>query len=152
MNKRLVLILAMTAALVLILFSVGTALAQDNPDAILGDWLTEKGTAGITIYKCGKEFCGKVSWLKEPKDKDGKDKVDDKNPDATKKTRPIMGMNLVWGFEYKGGNKWEDGAIYDPEEGKTYKCKMTLDGEKLNVRGYVGISLIGRTTVWSKKK
>lgn len=136
----------------LTLLLTGSALAvEGNPDAVLGQWLTQDGDAGIEIYKCGKEYCGKIVWLKEPKRPDGKDKIDDKNPDVSKQNRPLMGMNLVWGFEFKGNNKWEEGGIYDPKEGKTYKCHMTLDGNKLNVRGYMGISLIGRTTTWTRK-
>jgi uncharacterized protein (DUF2147 family) len=46
---------------------------------------------------------------------------------------------------------WEDGKIYDPKNGKTYSCKMTLEGNELKVRGYVGFSLLGRTTVWTRK-
>jgi hypothetical protein len=46
---------------------------------------------------------------------------------------------------------WSQGKIYDPKNGKTYSCKMTLEGNELKVRGYVGFSLLGRTTVWTRK-
>jgi uncharacterized protein (DUF2147 family) len=55
------------------------------------------------------------------------------------------------GFKFAGDNLWEDGTIYDPENGKTYRCKITLESpNRLNVRGFVGISLFGRTTVWTR--
>jgi uncharacterized protein (DUF2147 family) len=62
-----------------------------------------------------------------------------------------MGLDILSGFKYGGGNIWQDGKIYDPKNGKTYSCKMTLEGNELKVRGYVGFSLLGRTTVWTRK-
>jgi uncharacterized protein (DUF2147 family) len=62
-------------------------------------------------------------------------------------------MNLVWGFTHAGDNVWEGGSIYNPREGKTYKCKMTLENlDTLKVRGFIGISLIGKTNTWIRVK
>ena len=62
-------------------------------------------------------------------------------------------MNILSGFTHSGGNLWEGGQIYDPQEGKTYKCKMTLEtSDHLKVRGFIGISLIGRTNDWARVK
>jgi uncharacterized protein (DUF2147 family) len=55
---------------------------------------------------------------------------------------------MLWGFEYEGDNTWKKGRIYDPENGKTYKCKMKLEGATLKVRGSVGP--FGRTTEWTR--
>jgi uncharacterized protein (DUF2147 family) len=64
-----------------------------------------------------------------------------------------MGMINLWGFVYKGDNTWEEGHIYDPQNGKEYKCVITMkDKNKLNVRGFVGITLIGRTDAWTRSK
>jgi len=60
-------------------------------------------------------------------------------------------LDIVWGFKYKGKNRWVKGKIYDPDNGKTYSCKMKLVDNELKVRGFIGISLFGRTTVWTKK-
>jgi uncharacterized protein (DUF2147 family) len=136
--------------LLAIFFSPIHAFAQDT-DAIIGEWYTQGGKSTIDMYKCGSLYCGKISWLKEPFRKDGTDKVDTHNPDKSKRNRNILGMDIVWGFKYKGKNKWSGGKIYDPDNGKTYSCKMRLDGTKLKVRGYIGFSFIGRTTVWTKK-
>jgi uncharacterized protein (DUF2147 family) len=58
---------------------------------------------------------------------------------------------LLKSFEYTEGNTWEDGTIYDAENGKTYQCKLSMEGDnKLNVRGFIGISLMGRTDVWKR--
>ena len=107
----------------------GYAVAQEA-DAILGQWYTdpEKKDALVEIYKENDLYSGKIVWLKEPKNDDGTVKVDKNNPDETKRNNPTIGLNLVKGFTYKGNNKWAGGTIYDPNNGKTYKCKMTLDG------------------------
>jgi uncharacterized protein (DUF2147 family) len=59
----------------------------------------------------------------------------------------------MYNFKYDGGNVWSDGKIYNPEDGKEYNCKMTLEGPNtLLVRGYVGISLFGKTQTWTRVK
>ncbi len=127
-------------------------------DTILGAWLTEKGESKITIFKCGKDqdrVCGRITWLKEPNypahDKEaGKPKHDRENPDESKKGRPHMGMNNIWGFKYDG-EKWSDGKFYYIEEGKTYNCTMELETpNRLKVKGYIGMSLLGKTWKWSR--
>jgi uncharacterized protein (DUF2147 family) len=132
--------------------------AEQNGDIILGTWVTEGGKSHVEITLQSGHYEGHITWLKEPdypaddkQDMAGKPKVDRENPDSTLRTRSIIGLQLVSGFRYAGDEVWTDGSIYDPESGKTYRCKMTLmpDGS-LKVRGYVGISLFGRTTVWTR--
>ena len=79
--------------------------------------------------------------------------MDDENPDKAKRKEPIMGMQILRGFSYDAGDKdWSGGTIYDPKTGKTYSCTITKKGDKaIKVRGYIGISLIGKTTVWTKQ-
>jgi uncharacterized protein (DUF2147 family) len=146
-------------SLAIILMLASTAAAQ-KPDVIVGKWLVEEKDTQIEIYPCEGRFCGKIIWLKEPnypaddaKGMAGKIKVDRENPEASKRERPILGMNLVWGFTHSGENLWEGGFIYNPREGKTYKCKLTLENpDTLKVRGFIGISLIGKTTIWTRVK
>ncbi len=124
---------------------------SQSADAIVGKWLNKDKDAHIQIYKKGNNYYGKLVWLKNPT-ADGKAKTDTKNPDANLKSRPILGLEILNDFNYDDG-VWEDGSIYDPKSGKTYSCKLTLNGnDKLNVRGYIGISLIGRTEVWTRVK
>ena len=113
-------------------------------------WYNEEKTAKIQIYKAtdGK-FYGKIVWLKVP-DADGKPKVDKNNPDDKKKNNPLMGLILLKAFKKDGEKGYNDGTIYDPKNGKTYSCKITNKGDVLDVRGYIGFSWIGRTTVWTK--
>ena len=135
---------------VMIVFASAGAYAG-SPDAIIGDWYTAGETSVVQVYKCGDLFCGKITWLKNPKNEQGADKVDLKNPDEKLKVRKILGLEILSGFKYKDEHNWEGGKIYDPKNGKTYSCKMKMEGNELKVRGYVGFSLLGRTTVWTKK-
>lgn len=141
-----------------LLFAVGCFInnfAQDKTaeaDKILGVWVTGTGSAHIKITKYGdNKYGGKIIWLKEPNREDGSVKLDDKNPDESKRKNTIMGLNNLLGFTYSGKKEYEGGTIYDPKNGKTYKCVMTLvNDNQLNVRGYVGVTLLGRTEEWER--
>jgi len=130
-----------------------TMLAQ-SAEAVVGEWYTSEERAKIEVYNCGEAYCGKIVWLKEPNNPDGSTKLDKENPDETLRDRPIVGTNILQNLEYDGDGDYEDGEIYDPESGKTYSCLMRLkeDGKVLEVRGYIGISLMGRTEKWTKVK
>jgi len=134
---------------VLTLVTVNIA-AKAQTDQIEGLWYNDvkSGKILITRDKDGK-FYGKVVWLKEPL-KNGKPKVDELNEDEKLRSRPRLGLPVLYGFVKDGDNKYTDGKIYDPNNGKTYSCNMTFKGDKLDIRGYVGISLFGRTTTWTR--
>lgn len=124
----------------------GTA---QRANAIVGEWLTTEKDAIIEIFENGGRFYGKVVWMEETHI-DGKPILDTNNADKSKRNRPILGMNLLEDFEFTNGI-WENGTIYDPRNGKTYSCTIKKKGENvLEVRGYVGLSLIGRTVEWTK--
>jgi uncharacterized protein (DUF2147 family) len=128
-----------------------SAYAQDKADDIIGVWLTGgKEPAKIQIYRSGEKFYGKIIWLKNPTE-NGKQRVDANNPDKAKRSNPIIGLVMLNGFRFDGDDEWKDGDIYDPESGKTYSSYMYLkDKNTLKVRGYVGISLLGRTETWTR--
>ena len=126
------------------------AVLAQNGDAIVGKWLNASGEDQIWIYKKGDKYFGKLGWIKVP-DRNGKPKVDEKNPDPALKTRPVLNLELLKDFTFNGEN-WENGTIYDPKSGKTYSCKMTLKDNSLKIRGYIGISLFGRTEVLTRVK
>lgn len=126
---------------------------QNNADAIIGSWKNGEGTGIIQIYKNGEKYQGKITWLKEPNDPEtGKPKLDKKHPDEKNHNRPVMGLINMWGFNYTGTNEWTGGKIYDPKNGKTYSCKISMENNNtIKVRGYIGISMIGRTDVWTRQ-
>ena len=122
-------------------------------DKILGLWQTGSGKGRILITAYSDKFGGKLVWLRDPLDAAGKAKTDNKNPDPAKQKNPLIGLNNLLGFTYEGNGRYVDGTIYDPENGKTYKCVMTLEGDNtLKVRGYIGITMIGRTDTWTRVK
>lgn len=132
---------------------IAPASFAQNADAILGKWVNPSGEGQIQVYKKGNLFFGKLAWLKLPNDETtGQPKVDSKNPNAALQSTPLLGLEILKGFKHDGENVYEDGTIYDPKNGKTYSCKMTLDGNKLKIRGYIGISLLGRSEVWTRVK
>lgn len=137
-------------AIVLTILFAFTVSAQ-HADAILGRWLNPTGEGQIQIYKKGSKYFGKLVWLKVPYE-DGKPKLDKFNPDPALKSRPKLNLEVLKDFDYDGDNVYENGTIYDPKNGKTYSCKMTLKGDLLKVRGYIGISLLGRTENFTRVK
>jgi uncharacterized protein (DUF2147 family) len=149
------------AAVVVTLLTAFPALAGDG-DTILGVWATdpegEGGQAHIEITKTGGKYAGTIVWLEEPlylddeEDEDyGNPKVDKNNPDPALQSRPIIGLELMKGFVFDGKETWKKGTIYDPDNGKTYKCKLKIGDEgQLKVRGYIGFSMIGRTSEWTR--
>lgn len=113
-------------------------------DDILGTWVSEKADAKIQVYKQKEKFFGKLSWLKES------NLNDNKNPDPTKRSMPLIGLVMLRDFRFNG-SYWVDGEIYDPESGKTYSCVLKLKDGKLDIRGYIGISLFGKSTTWTRQ-
>jgi uncharacterized protein (DUF2147 family) len=135
-----------------ILSACGFVAYGQKADDILGSWANPSGEDHIVIYKKGNKYFGKLDWIKYPNDETGKPKTDKNNPDKKLRSRPDLGLELLKDFSFEGNNLYDDGTIYDPKNGKTYSCKMTLDGDKLNIRGYIGISLFGRTEIFTRVK
>jgi uncharacterized protein (DUF2147 family) len=139
--------------LVLTMWSGIAAVAQSHKaDDILGTWLNEEATGKIQLYKENGKYFGKVVWLKEPNDKvTGKPRTDVENPVEKLRSNPLVGLVNMRDFTFDGKEEWSGGTIYDPKNGKTYKCYIRFDSpNKLKVRGYIGVSLIGRSTFWTK--
>jgi uncharacterized protein (DUF2147 family) len=139
-------------SVLLFLFCISFAGLSQNKDAIIGQWINATGEAHVDIFKKGDRYFGKIVWLKNPKDEKGKVKTDINNPEQGLRSRPVLGLEILKNFKYKDG-KWTDGKIYDPKTGKTYSCNITPKGQsQINIRGYIGISLIGRTEIWKRVK
>lgn len=127
-------------------------LAQTNLDPLVGVWKNGEGTGMVQIYKKGEKYYGRIVWLKVPNNPDGTPRTDINNPDETLRGRSLKGLENLRDFVAKGDNKWEDGRIYDPKNGNDYACEMKLvDENTLEVRGYIGVSLFGRTDVWKRQ-
>lgn len=137
-----------------------TSAHAQSPDAIVGKWLDGEQKAQIEIYKADGKYFGKIVWLKEPtypaddkKGMAGRLKVDRENPDPARRNQPVLGLVILRNFVFANGNLWQQGQVYDPKNGKDYKCKLTLKPpDALDVRGYIGFSFIGRTDRWTRVK
>jgi uncharacterized protein (DUF2147 family) len=137
------------AVLFLMLLSRG-AIAQVRPDdRITGLWLTEEKDGRIQIYRTGNTYTGKLVWGNSVLDDHGNPKHDVYNPDPKLRSRTLQGMVMLTGLVYADG-KWEDGKIYNGLTGKSYSVVVTLKGNSLFLRGYIGLPLLGKTTVWQR--
>ena len=136
----------------LLAFVSTTSFMSDSPDDIVGIWKDGDGKGHVQIFKQQNKYYGKIIWLKDSKSTDGKPKVDRKNPNTSLRNRPIVGLVMLRDFKFDEG-EWTNGYIYNPSDGKEYKAYMKLkDRNTLAVRGYVGISLIGKTDTWIRVK
>ncbi len=135
--------------LLVIIFATLTSIfyAQNKADDVVGTYMTDKNEAMVEVYKTGTKYFGKINWTKTP------GKMDTNNPDAAQKTDKLAGKEILKSFDFNGKDTWHNGTIYDPKNGKTYSCKITRDDKgNLNVRGFIGVSLLGRTAFWIKVK
>ena len=123
----------------LLMFVSAVAYSQ----GVIGKWVTEGGDSQVEIYQNGDQLCGKIIWLKK-----GDGQLDVHNPDKSMQSRKLIGVNILTGLKKKD-DKYEGGKIYNPKNGKTYKCSIWLDGSNLKVRGYV--AMFYETQTWTKK-
>ena len=147
MKKKTMKQLIAVAAFLLTSFT--TTFAQ-QADVVKGVWLNHDKDAQVEIYKSGDKYFGKITWVKEMYEADGKTpKTDKKNSNENLRSRTILNMDILSGFTYDDG-EWTGGELYDPKSGKTYKSKMKIKGGNLEIRGYLGSPMFGKTTVWTK--
>ncbi|TGE13912.1 DUF2147 domain-containing protein [Hymenobacter elongatus] len=118
----------------------------------VGIWADETGESHIEIYRCGEKLCGRLVWLREPQESNtGRPKADLHNPDPSKRNMPLQNLTVLQNLRYNANSeRWEDGEIYDPNNGHTYSCYMSLTKDKLEVKGYIGFAIIGRSHYWSR--
>jgi uncharacterized protein (DUF2147 family) len=131
---------------------IGVALATRVLAATpVGLWYAEGGAAQVAVEPCGDALCGQVVWLRSPFDDDGCDLRDRYNPEPTLRRRRVIGLDILTGLQSGTDGIWTNGRVYDPGSGSTYTCQLALDGDdRLRLRGYVGIPLLGRTTTWTR--
>lgn len=124
---------------------------SQNKDVIVGKWMNKDANSHITIYHSAGKYLGRIVWLKEPNDAQGKPKMDKNNPDESLRKRPLLGTEILKGFTYTGNNTWEGGTIYDPRTGRTYSSRITLpNANRMDVRGFVGIAALGKTETFTR--
>ncbi len=139
----------MAALLVVSALAFALPATASEGDAILGIWLTPEKDGRFEIYRTeDNKYFGKIIGG------DGPEQFDTKNPDPALRARSLIGVNFLSDFTYDADKaQWVDGTIYDPNNGRTYDCKMWLDekdASRLNARGFLGISAFGRTEVFTR--
>lgn len=140
---------AFACVLYLSLIAVPPAGAQGQ--APVGVWLHANGRIRLEIAPCGDLLCGKLVWFRWPNDAQGQPLNDLKNPDPALRGRPLLGLTVLSGLRPVGEGKWEDGVIYNPDDGKTYHAQASFkDNDTLRVRAYVVLPLLGKTLIWSR--
>lgn len=115
-----------------------------------GTWLRQSGTSQIRISPCGQALCGKIVWLREPNDENGRPRKDAENPNPAMRNRPLMGTQVILNMRPAGDGKWE-GQVYKADEGKTYTGSMQMRGaDKLKLSGCVLGGLICKSETMSR--
>lgn len=138
------------------LLAVVPSAAHANDATPVGLWRTIDDKTGkekslVRITEVNGELRGTIEKLIREPNEDPNPMCDKCSGD--KKNKPVLGMMILNGLK-RDGKEWAGGEILDPNNGKTYKCKMSVDesGKKLNVRGFIGVSLLGRTQVWLREE
>ena len=134
-------------------FAPAAALAE----GVAGVWSTKEDKSRVEIKACENDdgkLCGAIVWLREPLNEAGEPKLDKNNPQENLRKRPLLGLPLLTGFEKTDDPAlWEEGEIYNPEDGEIYSSTLTLQSlDVLDVRGYVGIPLFGKSQEWKRVK
>ena len=133
---------------------VQKSFSQNNPDQIIGRWMSAENNLEVEIYKQGGNYNAKVVWIddKDDKSRPMNTRCDFRNPDETLRKRKIIGLVVMNDLTYNiENNDWEHGKIYDPHNGKDWNAKasLTKDG-LLRVRGYWGFQLLGKDILFRK--
>ena len=120
-------------------------------DEIIGIWWSEEKDGRVEIFKKGDKYYGRIDFIEENRNPDGSQPLRDlNNPNEALRNRVLLGTIILKDLKWTG-KRWEGGEIYDSKSGNTYSCfaKMQDDGT-LFFKGYIGISLIGRSTTWTR--
>jgi uncharacterized protein (DUF2147 family) len=140
------LLLLIVPTLLLTLAAPVAGVGDDQAMLIVGNWLTETRDGIIQISVTGDgSYLGKIVGGNSPQ------RLDQHNPDPARRSQLLLGQTIFQGMKYDGEGKWSGGTIYDPDSGRTYKCRLErLDPDRLQVRGFIGFALLGRSQVWTR--
>ena len=125
--------------------------AQANSDAILGKWITTDDKLIVQVYKQNDDYKAKIIWFKASDNKMN-ERLDEKNPDKSLRTRKWIGMDVLRNLHYDAGNKeWTDGIIYDAKHGKEWSSVAWISNDHLlKVKGYWVLKFLSETLTFKK--
>ena len=146
-NKTIHVSIKKSFLLILLSFLSFLNQAQTKANNIVGKYMVPSKDGAIQISESNGKYYGKIILNKDAS------KLDLNNPDAEKQKRKVLGLNILNNFTFDSDDTWESGTIYDPKNGKTYSCKITQNQNgDLNIRGFIGFSLLGRSELFTKIK
>ena len=136
----------------LALLLLTATIAAEAAGGVEGRWLTQGKSGVVEIYGCGDgTLCGRLVWFRIKPNETDPLLLDRHNPTPPLRNRSVCGLVFMQGFRQHGPDSWGDGSLYDPESGNTYSGRLTLNPDgTLSLRGYLGISVIGRTEHWTR--
>ena len=138
--------LLMIAAMVLLMPAPVVARA----DVPQGMWVID-ARAAIEIFDCGGPACGRIVWLRSPRDSQGQSRRDKNNPNPVLRQRPLCGMIVLWGLIPSGQDRWDGGWFYNPDDGLTYNVFAALrSADVLMARIYLGEPFFGSTKMLAR--
>lgn len=140
----------MRLVILLLTFLAGTTLTIATASDIAGIWITEGNNSKIEIYKCGKEYCGKICWMRDSVN-EGKPIKDVNNKNPQLRERKVLGLQIIEGLRYnKEKNCFDGGKIYLHDTGREADLEIKiLPGHRLEVKAVVG--LFSKKFIWEKK-
>ena len=134
-----------SATLLVLALTTAAAHGQQPGSHLLGDWRAPQGSI-IRIAPCGPALCLTLVHIRP----DAPSQLDIHNPDTRQHTRKLCGLTIGHNFHATSPDHAESGTLYDPKSGHTYHGEMTADATHLHLRGYIGLSLFGRTETWTR--
>lgn len=116
---------------------------------VTGLRLSEKEKVAVELFRCDDRLCGRIAWMAEPYGDEGL-KRDTENPDPAARDRPWCGLSVITDLERAGADRWDDGAFYYPKHGRSYDLKLQRVDDRLRMRAFLGLELLGRTETWTR--
>lgn len=127
------------------LFALLASTAGASTPGVLGEWITPNGST-VSIYQCDSGVCARLVAISSLVPS----RFDEENPNPKQRSRPLCGLEIGYGFHLTKPDHAEGGHLYDPDSGNTYSGWMTSTGNTLTLRGYIGISIFGRSETWKR--
>jgi len=144
MKKNIIMFIVLIFCVAACSYGVAKSLVPEA-DKLVGVWVTA-GDDEIEIYREGEKYFGKP--VSHP---DDEERLDIHNPDKSLRDRCLGDVEILEDFEYMGKDRWKKGKVYDPDNGQTYQCTISMKSDdEIKIRGFVGISLFGRTETWRR--
>jgi uncharacterized protein (DUF2147 family) len=131
--------------------SVASFPARSQDLTPIGVWLHQDKRFEVQIGPCGNQLCGKIIWLKSPDDATGHPRVDEKNPDPSLRSQPLLGMTVLHVPMSGDQHTLKDGTIYNPDDGSAYSAIVSVaDDGTLRIHAYVLAPFLGKTVVFTR--